>query len=636
MAVLLALAIGATVVSGHPRIYLRQGDLAALRTRAKATPKISGYYKLLKAAADGRSARSGNDEVAGFELESLALCHVVEHPSLVYRDKALAGWLRTSYAAGSMSHWDLPFAVMSHALALDWMWADLTAQQRTAIGNALVAMMDDLYGYASHWDSANQMSDYSNQFYFHLGALAFAGAVLSGEGINDTRAAFYLGEAERNLGAGMLPAMNQEAGGDSELGLTSGLVGNGGWGEDMGHLQMTHPLLGRMLEAWRTSTGQDLFPRFNGLAKINQYALYLRRPNGKLSPKGNADYDRSFSDKHMGTLGALTSTRYQDKMGKLVKDLTYGRKAYGFHQLGPVLWYNEKLADLDLTQLPRSILFQGQGEVVVRSGFDANSTWVYLRSGPIYSGHQHDDQGNLLIEAHGSELFVENAGHGNDETINHNTLRIGGDQIAYGDNALQFARPVAGTTYERGKITQFTQGPTFTYAASDFGNAYPTTVVSPPRAGKVTREVVTVLPDIVVVRDRVTATGAVEFLLHTWMTGTTTTVDAASKTITAVRGSGRAWVKTLLPAAAKLTNVVQGQTRLLTVTPTRPQATETLLHVFYLSPSATPFTPVDLTLIDEGGAQGARLTDRQGNSWEVRFTKGSVGLDSVRKIPLTR
>ena len=161
------------------------------------------------------------------------------------------------------------------------------------------------------------MSDYSNQLYYHLGSLAFAGLVLSGEGINDARAQFYLSEAETLLNGHMIPAMNQEAGGDGELTRRSGFTGNGGWGEDMGHLDMTHPLFGRMVEAWRTGFNQDLFPSINGLAKYAQYMVYMRRPNGMLAPKGNSSYQTGMSDKNVGTLGCLLSARYNDPLGEV-------------------------------------------------------------------------------------------------------------------------------------------------------------------------------------------------------------------------------------------------------------------------------------------------------------------------------
>jgi hypothetical protein len=195
----------------------------------------------MRSRMDGSTARHSQDEVGGFEIESLALLHLIAGGT-TYRDKILNTWRFQSYAPGQVSHWALPYQVMGHALALDYLWNDISAAQRTAIGNIVVAMMDDLYNYAPYnTQFANQMSDYSNQLYYHLGALAFAGIVLAGEGINDARAQFYLSEATLLLNNHMIPAMNQEAGGDADLTRRSGFVGNGGWGEDMGHLEMTHP-----------------------------------------------------------------------------------------------------------------------------------------------------------------------------------------------------------------------------------------------------------------------------------------------------------------------------------------------------------------------------------------------------------
>jgi hypothetical protein len=69
------------------------------------------------------------------------------------------------------------------------------------------------------------------------------------------------------------------------------------------------------VKAWRTAPGQDLSPRFNGLAKWAQYMAYLRRPNGYLSPKGNFGYTGLYADKDAGTLGCLVAARYGDPLG---------------------------------------------------------------------------------------------------------------------------------------------------------------------------------------------------------------------------------------------------------------------------------------------------------------------------------
>lgn len=626
----------------HPRLYLRSGDAMALRQRVDSSTTVRDFYQQLKGRIDGTSQRHGNDEVSGFELQALALCHVLESPSADYRDKAVSGWFRSSYQSGSISHWDLPFWVMGQAIALDWMWDDLTPDQRMVFGRTLADMMNDLAAYAPHdlgpgRSGANQMSDYSNQLYYHLGSLAFAGAVLADEGIADDEARDYLKKGRRLIVDHMIPAMNQEAGGDDELDRHTDFTGNGGWGEDMGHLSMTHPFFGRMLEAWRTSTGEDFFPQANGLQTIGQYLYYLRRPSGHLAPKGNGTYHTSLGDKHLGALGALTSARYGDRFGKRIKDISFSGSAFGFHQMEPVLWYRDDVPDLEEHLLPRSMHFQGQGEIVVRSGFGRADTWVYLRSGPVYNGHQHDDQGNLLIDAHEGELFVEDAGNGKYATHHHNTLRVGGDQLRYGNNQVQYVQPLTNTRFERGTITEFIQSELYHYAAADMSNAYSEAAVPAPRHGRITRELVVILPDIVVVRDRVESPEDAEFLLHTWnRSGSTTDLDRRTHSLRVADGSGHGWAKTLLPQDATMRIEQEENTHRVTVRPAESaniDDVETFLHVFYLSPLAEAYVPPDVELIADGGDLGVTLTDRAGDRWRVLFQQDEVGLRQVQRNP---
>jgi hypothetical protein len=397
----------------------------------------------------------------------------------------------------------------------------------------------------------------------------------------------------------------------------------------MGHLDMTHPLFGRMVEAWRTGFNQDLFPSINGLAKYAQYVVYMRRPSGMLAPKGNATYQMEMSDKNFGTLGCLLSARYNDALGKYIKDLTYAGATYGFHQAGAVLWCNTSLPSPNLAAMPRAMHFQGQGEVVMRSGFGPQDTWVYLRAGPIYNGHQHDDQGNLLIDAYGGELFIENAGSGiNHETVYHNSIRVGGsDQIPYGNNAVQKAQPMAGTPHERGRVTAVQTNAAYTYVATDFSNAYADAVVPAPKSGKVTREVVTMYPDVVVVRDRVMGTGNLDVLFHVWSGAGT--LDAGARTLTVARPAGHGWLKTVFPANVTVLMGPQGATDLVTVRASGSTSVVDFLHVIYLSPTAASFVPTNLTPINTATELGVSLRDRQNRQVSVTFQRTGVGLVSA-------
>ena len=284
---------------------------------------------------------------------------------------------------------------------------------------------------------------------------------------------------------------------------------------------------------------------------------------------------------------------------------------------------------MNLAALPKTMHFQGQGEVVMRSGFGAQDTWVYLRSGPIYNGHQHDDQGNLLVDAYGGELLVEmNGGDVHHETIFHNSIRVNGlDQTAYFNNAVQHATPIAGTPYERGKVTAVQSTAQYTYVATDFSAAYPDAAVAAPKAGKVTREVVSVLPGIIVVRDRVTAAGALDVNFHAW-TGAGA-IDGTGRGYTITRGSGRAFVSAVLPASAAVSRAVQESTDLFTTRATGSASAATdFVHVISLAPSSSGFTPV-VTAINTASEVGATARDQQGLVWTVRFAKSGVGLVGV-------
>jgi len=359
------------------------------------------------------------------------------------------------------------------------------------------------------------------------------------------------------------------------------------------------------------------------------YSLLVDLTTLPTVPTENATYQIGMSDKNLGTLGCLVSARYGDRLGRFVKDLTYAGTTYGFHQLGAILWCNPSLPAPDFAGMPRAVHFQGQGEVVMRSGFGPQDTWVYLRSGPIYNGHQHDDQGNLLIEAYGGELFVENAGSEiNHETLYHNSIRIAGsDQIPYGNNAVQRAQPLAGTPYERGRVTAVQSNSLYTYVATDFSNAYGDSLVPLPKSGKVTREVVTILPDVVLVRDRVTGTGSLDVLFHVWRGGGT--LNAGVRELTVTHGTGRGWLKTLSPANATVQMTTQWSTDLLTVSATGSGSPIDFLHLVFLTPAGDSFVPTNVTPINTATQLGVSFRDRQGRLWAVAFQRSGVGLASV-------
>ena len=180
---------------------------------------------------------------------------------------------------------------------------------------------------------------------------------------------------------------------------------------------------------------------------------------------------------------------------------------------------------------------------------------------------------------------------------------------------------------ERGRITAVQSTTQYTYVASDFSAAYPDAVVPAPKAGKVTREVVSIMPDVVVVRDRVVAAGTLDVNFHAWSGAGA--VSGRSYTIT--RGAGRAFVNAVLPASATVTVAGQDATDLFTTRATGSASAATdFVHVINLAPASSGFSPV-VTAISSASEVGATVRDQQGHVWDVRFTRSGVGLASVTR-----
>jgi hypothetical protein len=163
--------------------------------------------------------------------------------------------------------------------------------------------------------------------------------------------------------------------------------------------------------------------------------------------------------------------------------------------------------------------------------------------------------------------------------------------------------------------------------ATDFSAAYPDSVVPAPKAGKVTRELVTILPDVIVVRDRVTAAGALDVNFHAWSGAGA--IDGTGRGYTITRGTGRAFVNAVLPAAASVSRTTQESTDLFTTRMTGSASAATdFVHVISLAPSSSGFSPV-VTAVNTASAVGATVRDQQGRLWSVTFAKAGVGLGAV-------
>jgi len=126
--------------------------------------------------------------------------------------------------------------------------------------------------------------------------------------------------------------------------------------------------------------GVMLPPGFTGqIENMWNYLAWTMRPDGSapLNNDGDLDYNRQ---------------RVLDAAGK------YGRKDWE---------YIASDGKSGIKPALPSVIFPWAGQLISRSGFDADAQWSFFDIGPWGSGHQHNDKLHLSVAAYGRDLLVD-------------------------------------------------------------------------------------------------------------------------------------------------------------------------------------------------------------------------------------
>jgi hypothetical protein len=343
-------------------------------------------------------------------------------------------------------------------------------------------------------------------------------------------------------------------------------------------------------------------------------------------------------------------------------------------------------------------LSPGANDIAIfRSGWGQDDTFVWMQCGDYFGAHGHDEAGSFQIFRHGMltgptggydafgsthwdnyysqhsvhantiavrepmELFPTSAVVGTPQMANQLNVNDGGQRVlrrtldgtvvgAYGSTDLatyqkyQTNKPF----YETGDIKTFEHATCHDYVACDVTAAYDspgyTTDGNMPKVMEVSRQLVFVRPEVIIVFDRVESLDPSfqkRFLLHASGTGVMPKVSGSSFTID--NNGGRLLGQTLLPAGAAINLVTNwsvagtpyppdmsalpnepelGGNR-LEVVPAAPARRDYFLHVFDAtdpSKSSLPATVAD-------GPDQSTVTIMDGpNTYVVSFSKtGALG-----------
>ncbi|MEO7732239.1 MAG: hypothetical protein ABIY55_14800 [Kofleriaceae bacterium] len=529
----------------HPRIYLtpnRSRLTAALTAKTPAATRFKSLVDQWVAGSDIWGFSAWNAALLGQLTGTTTYCTkaVATIEAQVVAAEAKIAVNQAPVVAGD-SYLEIGDLVGDLALVYDWCFAQTSPTQRTRwLKYANQAVSNVWHPTTAKWGNAtlpwsgwatNDPSD--NYYYSFLRATMLLGLASKGE---DPQADTWITQfRDTKILHQLVPTFNADlVGGGSREGT--------GYGVAMRRLFELYDL-------WQATTGEALasktgHTRQSLLAMLHQLVPTRDRvaPTGDLSRDSTA----AFFDYHRNYLQELIHEFPTDTLAKRAKTqlLASSLPAMGsqFMVAYDFLYDDSSVTAAPVDGLNPTYYAKGIGELYARSGWDAHATWVNLIAGPYTQSHAHQDQGSLMIYKDGwlaYDAVIDSHSGLTQETTAHGLVRI--------DSGGQPVRQIADTT---SVLTALHQGTGYTHAAADLTAAYN----GNPAVQKVQRELVYLLPDVVVVFDRVQSASGTQ---QTWqlaspvaasISGTTATVTNAGHALKIQKIAGGAMAVTAMPS----------------------------------------------------------------------------------------
>jgi len=173
------------------------------------------------------------------------------------------------------------------------------------------------------------------------------------------------------------------------------------------------------------------------------------------------------------------------------------------------LWYDPSIEAIAPGTLPLSRLFPQKGIFAWRSSWDDDASYLSIKSGSYFGGHEQPDAGHLILHRAGVPYLTDHGYSYLKMTDEHNLVVIDGvGQDGEGRQWMSAVDPVSWASVP------------FTLADGSYFDvvADPTPMYLSEELTSWTREIVGLGPDVFLVRDALAATAAVEidWLLHSY------------------------------------------------------------------------------------------------------------------------
>ncbi len=551
----------------RPRLFITPSELAGLRRRIRDDPVFRSRYKQLEEEADR-------------ELIAACLLALISGEA---KDVALAKRMLLATAAkgasGNIYGTSDRFAAL--CAGFDWLYDHLAAGERERVGRAIL-------DFAKIYDKRPRQPDWANQMYELRSGCLLAGIVLVGSGIDDELARRLVRDYAKLLKQSLIPAQRMMNG------------THGGMIDGTGYWFRTIAGYGRLLEAWRTYSGEDLFS-VSGTQGVANWVLRTAQPHNDVFINWHDNsWQRNLWKSDAASLLQLFVKRNRDP---IAKSIVQRGRVPAWKRL---LWDDPDVEPADLSTLPLHCHHDGIGMVTMRSGWNRDATFAAFVSGDFVGYHDWPSANIFYISKQGS-LAVDASIYDNRRRMfgqhipadSHNTVLIGRGPRMKGQ-ASRWTELGKGSKFDICDISTYEIGENYVYTVGDATRAYG------GEARRFFRHVLFLLPDTFVIYDSIQANDArtpVRWLIH----GVKRPVlDPQARRMTFTDGTGRLLVRTLLPREVRYVEDIgsysgNGHTGFgVAVESARSAQDMEFLHVLHCG--ATPFS----ASLD--GRRGVRIT----------------------------
>lgn len=456
------------------------------------------------------------------------------------------------------------FPIISLLCAYDWVYNDLTAEERASLGTRLYKATNDLAWHGKGVREKRQrenISDYKSSFSGSAALPWYVGLTFYGDGIDDEACKQML----RN-------------GYDQHQKMTvhrAKMVGRSG-GINSGTIAMgfdNYPMAEfNFIYTFRSATGIDLAPQMKYMMGYLHYFDWMRLPENREFGLGDSNHSNNKLPRrsivHIREIANLMVASQPEKFNwfssLLARYNEPNNRALSMPFMPLLHRYHfendeaEVIADAPNRQSKR---FNNLGHIVMRSGLGDKDTYAVFLTERRDRSRQHYDLNHFVIYKNGYRALDsgtrpqlgQHTSHYYGRTVAHNcvTIYMPGEKLPkyWGKVAKnEESAPVPNDGGQRvnkgGKLLAYKESADYVYIASDATKCYHS-----DKADQVVREFVWIKPDIFVVYDRVVSDKpeyAKSWLYHT----ASEPVMTGKSEFMEVSQGGKSICRTILPKKA--------------------------------------------------------------------------------------